>query len=56
MGACYDVKLKLSFQDKEKGQINVVKAMREYIKAHDGRGVDFSLVKWESLGVTPDTF
>ena len=56
MGACYYVKLKLSFRDKEKDKNNAIKAMQNYIKIHDGKGVDFTLEKWTKQGVTQNTF
>lgn len=30
--------------------------MQEYIKIHNGKGANFSLDKWEELGITQDTF
>lgn len=56
MGACYDVRLKIGFKNKEKGKNKAIKTMQEYIKIHDGRGVKFNIEKLTQKGITQNTF
>lgn len=55
MGACYDVNLKIGFKN-IKNKNRAIKAMRKYIKIHDGKAVDFNIEKWTQKGITQNTF
>lgn len=54
MGACYDVRVKMRFNDKKSAQEKAVAALQAYITEHDGKGILFSLDKFEKDGITPD--
>lgn len=50
MGACYSVTVKVNLTDEN----GAIKALNNHIK--NSNGVNYSLDKYASIGVTPDTF
>lgn len=55
MGACYDVQLKMRFNDTKNAQEKAVAALQAYITEHDGKGILFGLDRFEKDGITPDS-
>lgn len=50
MGACYSVTVKVCLID----EVGAIKALNKYMKKD--KGVSYSLDRYASIGVTPDTF